>query len=182
MDFKGTRFIFPSDEFYVQGGVPIPAAEEYEDFAQIENGVGLMAKFKQEMLEALPELPPWIADRKVSVATGVSAADFLTQMYEILKEKYPNLIVNIYPITNFFFGESITVTGLLTGRDIAVQLERKDLGSEVFISDVMLRGQDGKFLDDMKVEDVAGWINKKITPIGGTGGEFARALIGMTEN
>lgn len=182
LDFKGTRFIFPSDEFYVQGGVPIPAAEEYEDFAQIENGVGLMAKFKQEMLEALPELPPWIADRKVSVATGVSAADFLTQMYEILKEKYPNLIVNIYPITNFFFGESITVTGLLTGRDIAVQLERKDLGSEVFISDVMLRGQDGKFLDNMKVEDVAGWINKKITPIGGTGGEFARALIGMTEN
>ena len=90
--------------------------------------------------------------------------------------------MNIYPITNFFFGESITVTGLLTGRDIAVQLERKDLGSEVFISDVMLRGQDGKFLDDMKVEDVAGWINKKITPIGGTGGEFARALIGMTEN
>ena len=112
----------------------------------------------------------------------MSAADFLRQMYEILKEKYPNLIVNIYPITNFFFGESITVTGLLTGRDIAVQLERKDLGSEVFISDVMLRGQDGKFLDDMKVEDVAGWINKKITPIGGTGGDFARALIGMTEN
>ena len=182
LEFKGSRFIFPSDEFHVQAGLPVPAANEYEDFVQIENGVGMLAKFKQEIIDYVPHMPPWIPDRKDSIATGVSAHGFIEEMVELLREYFPNLTVNVYPITNFFFGESVTVTGLLTGRDISVQLEGKDLGSEVFITDVMLRGENGKFLDDLTVEDVENWINKKVTPIENTGAAFVQALIGIKEN
>ena len=181
LEFKGSRFIFPSDEFYVLAGLPVPNANDYEDFSQIENGVGLLSKFKQELIDAMPDLPPWIPDRKVSIATGVSAYNFILEMIAMLNEKFPNLIVNVYPITNFFFGESVTVTGLLTGRDISVQLDGKDLGSEVFISDVMLRGEDNKFLDDLSVSDVSNWINKKVTPVENNGAQFALALLGIKE-
>ncbi|MBR2860946.1 MAG: DUF512 domain-containing protein [Clostridia bacterium] len=178
LEFKGTRFIFPSDEFYVLAGIPVPQASEYEDFVQIENGVGLLAKFRQEVLDFIPEMPPWIPDRKVSIATGVSAAGFMREICDILNEHFPNLTVNIFPITNFFFGESVTVTGLLTGRDIAVQLDGKDTGSETFICDVMLR-QDNKFLDDLTVKDVENWINKKITPVENNGAAFVKAILGV---
>lgn len=181
LDFSGSRFIFPSDEFYVLADLPVPDYAEYEDFPQIENGIGLMAKLKQEIIECLDELPPWIPDRKVSIATGVSAEKFIRQMCDIVCEKFPNLIVNVYPITNFFFGETVTVTGLLTGRDIAVQLEGKDLGSELIISDVMIRDKGDKFLDDLSVSDLSNWINKKVVPIAQTGEAFARALIGFKE-
>ncbi len=182
LEFKGSRFIYPSDEFYVLANLPVPQANEYEDFVQIENGVGLLAKFKQELIDSLDELLPWIPDRKVSIATGISAAGFIEEMCGILKERFPNLIVNIFPIKNFFFGESVTVTGLLTGRDIAVQLDGKDLGSEVFICDVMLRGEENKFLDDLTTGDVSNWINKKVTPIENNGADFAKAVLGMKEN
>jgi NifB/MoaA-like Fe-S oxidoreductase len=142
----------------------------------------MLAKFKQELLDYIPNMPPWIPDRKVSIATGVSAAGFMAEMVGILNEHFPNLTVNIFPITNFFFGESVTVTGLLTGRDIAVQLDGKDTGSEVFISDVMLRGENGKFLDDLSVSDVENWINKKVTPIENTGAAFVQALLGIKES
>lgn len=181
LDFKGSRFIFPSDEFYVQADLPVPAAECYEDFAQIENGIGLLSKFRQEVVEALENVPPWIPDRKVSCATGISAAKFIREICDMIIDRFPNLIVNVYPITNFFFGESVTVTGLLTGRDIAVQLEGRDLGSEVFITDVMLRGEDGRFLDDMRVEDVENWIHKKVTPIENTGEAFVNAMLGVKQ-
>lgn len=182
LDFKGSRFIYPSDEFYVQANLPIPNYNDYEDFCQIENGVGMLAKFKQELIDCLPDLPPWIPDRTVSIATGVSAVTFMEEMVAIMNERFPNLKVNIFPITNFFFGESVTVTGLLTGRDIAVQLENKDVGSEILICDNMLRGENGKFLDDLSVQDVENWINKKITPIENSGSAFALALLGIKEN
>ena len=155
LDFSGSRFIFPSDEFYVLAGLPIPSYDEYEDFPQIENGVGLLSSFVAEK--------------------------FIRQMCDIVCEKFPNLIVNVYPITNFFFGETVTVTGLLTGRDIAVQLEGKDLGSELIISDVMIRDKGDKFLDDLSVSDLSNWINKKVTPIAQTGEAFTKALIAFKE-
>ena len=123
-------------------------------------------------------MPPWIPDRKISIATGVSAAGFMKEICDLLKEHFPNLTVNIFPITNFFFGESVTVTGLLTGRDIAVQLDGKDTGAETLICDVMLR-QDNKFLDDLTVKDVENWINKKITPVENNGAAFVKAILGI---
>ncbi|MBP5661960.1 MAG: DUF512 domain-containing protein, partial [Clostridia bacterium] len=181
LEFKGSRFIFPSDELYVQAGIPVPPAEEYEGFSQIENGVGLLARFRQEFSETLddPALPPWIPDRKVSVALGVSAQSFIKGLCETLCDRYPNLTVLVYPITNFFFGESVTVTGLLTGRDIAVQLDGKDLGEETLICDVMLRGENGRFLDDLSVQDVENWINHKIKPTENNGKALIYALLGI---
>ncbi len=179
LDFKGSRFIYPSDEFYVQAGMETPPLECYEELAQIENGVGLLSKFRQEVTEALENVPPWIPDRKISIPTGVSSYEFIRKMCDIVIDRFPNLTVNVYPITNFFFGETITVTGLLTGRDISVQLEGKDLGSEVLITDVMLRGESGKFLDDLTVKDVENWINTKVIPTENTGAAFVNALLGI---
>ena len=99
----------------------------------------MLAKFERELLEILPALPPWIVDRKVSIACGVSVAPFINRLCGILKEKYANLDIYIYPIHNHFFGESVTVTGLITGRDIAVQLDGQPLGDELLISRSMLR-------------------------------------------
>ncbi len=181
LEFKGSRFIFPSDEFYVLSQMPVPNANEYEDFPQIENGIGLLAKFRRELTDTLEMLPPWIPDRKISIATGVSAESFMNEMCGMLKDKFPNLTVNVYPIKNFFFGESVTVTGLLTGRDIAVQMEDKDKGSELFITDVMLRGADGKFLDDFSVEDLENWLNIKVIPVENTGRAFAYAILGIND-
>ena len=105
-------------------------------------------------------------DRKVSIACGVSVAPFIKKLCGMLKEKYYNLDVYIYPIHNHFFGESVTVTGLITGRDIAVQLDGQPLGDELLISRSMLREKDDEqhFLDDLTLKDVSNWINHKITP------------------
>ena len=119
----------------------MPPYEAYEGFCQLENGVGMLAKFERELLEILPALPPWIVDRKVSIACGVSVAPFINRLCGMLKEKYANLDIYIYPIHNHFFGESVTVTGLITGRDIAVQLDGQPLGDELLISRSMLRGK-----------------------------------------
>lgn len=181
LDMIGSRFIFPSDEFYVLADMPIPSYDSYEDFPQIENGIGLVAKLRQEIIDAFDEMPPWIPDRKISIATGISSEKFIRQMVDLIREKYPNLIANIYPIKNYFFGETVTVTGLLTGRDIAVQLENKDLGSELLISDVMIRDKGDKFLDDMSVSDLSRWLNITVTPTKQSGEDFIRSIIGIKE-
>ena len=182
LELKGSRFIYPSDCFYLLSDIPSPETSVYEDFKQINNGVGLMSRFKQQLNDCLDSLPPWSPDRKVSVVTSISSAKFAKEAANVLSEKYPNVIINIYPITNFFCGESVTEMSLLTGKDIAVQLEGKDLGSEVLISKDMLQKNCGKFLDNISVGDVENWINKKVTPIPCTGDAFAKGVLGIQED
>ena len=181
LEMKGTRFIFAADEMYLTANRELPPYETYEGFCQLENGVGMLAKFERELLEILPALPPWIVDRKVSIACGVSVAPFINRLCGILKEKYANLDIYIYPIHNHFFGESVNVTGLITGRDIAVQLDGQPLGDELLISRSMLREKDQEqhFLDDLTVLDVSNWINHKITPTDNDGAAFALAVLGL---
>jgi len=181
LEMKGTRFIFAADELYLTAGKPLPDYDSYEGFPQIENGVGLLVKFERELTDELPSMPPWIPDRKVSMACGTSAEPFFRKMCAKLNELYPNLKVNIYPIKNYFFGESITVSGLLTGKDIGVQTDGRDLGSELFISKCMLRAGTDIFLDDVTVSGLSGWINKKVTPIDNDGAAFARYITGTEE-
>lgn len=181
LDMKGSKFIFAADELYLIANKPLPSYDSYEDFPQIENGVGLLAKFERELDEELPFLPPWILDRTVSMVCGVSAEPFFRKMAEKLNVHYPNLKLIIYPIKNYFFGESITVSGLLTGRDIGVQTDGKEMGSELFLSKGMLKADTELFLDDITVSALAGWINKKVTPVENDGGAFARAITGTEE-
>jgi len=122
-----------------------------------------------------------------SVTMSFSSSGRATSTYNV--QWYNDNIVTSFPL-----GTKVTTVDLIINyglcndssssgdHDISVQLEGKDLGSEVFISDVMLRGENGKFLDDLSVSDVENWINKKVTPIENTGAAFAQALIGIKEN
>jgi NifB/MoaA-like Fe-S oxidoreductase len=153
----GTTFVFPSDEFYCLSGEPIPPKSWYEDYPQIENGVGLLSQLEEGMREAQedddrPEedAPP----RRVYVAvTGVSAAPHLTR----LTRRYapPGTQVRIAVIRNDFFGETITVTGLLTGGDTLAQLSTEMLAGAdaLLISRNMLRHERDLFLDDMTLTE-----------------------------
>ncbi len=181
LEMKGTRFIFASDEMYLLAKREIPKAEHYEDFAQLENGVGMLAKMEREVEETLSgqELPPWIVDREISIACGVSVAPFITKLTEKVIEKYGNLKVNVCPIKNYFFGESVTVTGLLTCKDIAVQMEGKRLGSQLLISKSMLRQGEDTFLDNLTVKDLSGWLCCAVCPVENDGESFVRALLGV---
>lgn len=179
LSLKGTRFIYAADELYVTANRELPKYETYENFPQLENGVGMLAKFEHELDGAIAELPPWILDRTVSIACGVSAEKFIRRMCDKLCKKYTNLTVHVYPVRNFFFGDSVTVTGLLTGKDIAVQLEGKKLGEELLISRTMLRAGTETFLDDITVSDLASWINHKVTPVDNDGEAFAYAVLGL---
>ncbi len=153
----GTTFAFPSDEFYALSGEPVPPAEWYEGFAQIENGVGMMAKMAQEMADAQEDEQFYgekpAPARTYVLITGVSAAPFLAQ----LANRYapPNVTVRIAKLINHFFGETITVTGLLTGADTLSQLTPDLLNGadSVLLSHNMLRHERDRFLDDMTLDE-----------------------------
>ncbi|MBR3750485.1 MAG: DUF512 domain-containing protein [Clostridia bacterium] len=181
LEMKGTRFIFASDEMYLLAGRDIPRHDTYEDYAQLENGVGMLAKMEHEVEEALadPERPPWILDREVAIACGVSVAPFIRKLADKITDIYGNLNLHVYPIKNFFFGESVTVTGLLTCKDIGVQLEGKPIGRELLISKSMLRQGENTFLDNLTVQDLSGWLCKPVTPVENDGESFVKALLGV---
>ena len=157
----GTRFIYAADEFYLLADRPIPPAEAYEGYAQIENGVGLLRSLEEEWMEALAAAP--VADaRHVSIITGVSAGPHLKKLTGLAMEKHPGLRIDVHMIENHFFGETITVAGLLTGQDIAAQLAGKDLGTAAYIPKAMLRSGTEVFLDDMTVTELS---EKLSTPV-----------------
>lgn len=175
----GSRIIYIADEFYIMAGRKIPDYETYEDFPQIENGVGLIAALKQEFLEGLEELDAELTEqRTVSIATGVSPYEYIREMAEILKDKIKYLNINIYKIENCFFGKNVTVTGLLTGQDIIDQLKDKELGDELLISKSMLRSGEQIFLDDYTVSDLEKELNVKIKIVENNGKDFIAKVIG----
>lgn len=151
----GTRFVFASDEYYIKAQMPLPKYESYEAFDQIENGVGMVAKFLYECGDA-KEL---VAKRHLSIATGVDSYAF----FEDIAEKADGKI-DVYPIKNFTFGNSVTVSGLLGGGDYIKALKDKPLGDKLLISADSLR--DGKvFLDDVKLYELEEKLGVKIVPI-----------------
>ncbi len=150
----GTRFIYASDEFYLLAGRSVPPAESYEGYAQIENGVGLLRSMEDEFLEALDTAPE--ADKRhVSVITGKAACDLMEKLAHTAMEKYPGLRIDVHCVINHFFGEKITVAGLLTGQDISAQLAGKNLGEAAYIPAAMLRSGTDVFLDDMTVSQLS---------------------------
>lgn len=160
----GTRIFFCGDEFYIKAGRDIPADEFYEDYTQLENGVGMIRLMDTEFSSALklsdePDTVPF------SIACGVSVAPYFENWIDMAKKRYPNLDGRVYPIVNDFFGHSINVTGLITGGDLIKQLKDKDLGQRLFISQNMLRREEMDFLDDVKLEEAAAALGVPIYPI-----------------
>lgn len=164
LDEIGTRFIYAADEFYLLAGWDIPVADEYEGYAQIENGVGLLRSMEDEFTEALEESPS--ADhRHISIITGKASSLLMRKLARLAMEKCPGLTIDVHSITNAFFGEKITVSGLLTGQDIAAQLKGKDLGEAAYISTAMLRHGTDVFLDDMTVPQLSVALDTPVYPV-----------------
>ena len=178
----GSRIFFPGDELYVKSGRPLPEETFYEDFSQIENGVGMIASMKAEFdyeaeeCDAVDKRP-----RTVSVATGYAAYEFIKELAQRVEDACQGLKVNVYKIRNDFFGESITVSGLLTGTDLAGQLgsfaERGELGETLYLSRNMLRAEGDLFLDGMTPSELSEKLmGVKIEFLQNDGAEFFSAL------
>lgn len=148
----GRRFVFAADELYLKAGRDIPALEAYEDFPQWENGVGLIALFRREEPEAL-EAATALRLTNVSLITGESAAAELTRFAQALSRK-TGIGIQVHVIRNEFFGGQVSVTGLLTGRDILSQLKGCFLGETLLVPDVLLKEGEDLLLDDISLADL----------------------------
>ena len=176
----GTRMVFASDEFYITAERPIPDADYYEEYPQYENGVGLLRSLSDEVDAALDMQEEYSRKRKVSLATGTLAGGFHKELVKRISARFPTFECNVYPIVNHFFGETITVAGLVTGGDLIEQLKGQDLGEELIIPKVMLKADEDIFLDDVTLDEVREALDIKITPIANDGYDYLDALLGVS--
>ena len=173
----GTRLVFPADEFYCLSGLPLPTDEEYEDYPQIENGVGMLRMFETDLEYAAEDLPmEETPPRRICIATGTSVAPFLRELAN--KHAPRGTTVEVRPIVNKFFGESVTVAGLITGQDLVAQCQDVQ-ADEILIVRSMIRAEGDLFLDNMSVDEVRAKLPcpLKITENSGEG--FRRAISGQ---
>ena len=173
----GTRIFFCADELYISAGCELPRDEFYEDCPQLENGVGMMRLLITEFENELRE-PIQPDGREFSVATGVAAANYLTNLLYIANKKCDIIKGNVFGIRNKFFGETINVAGLLTGGDIISQLSGKNLGSRLLIARNMLRQGENVFLDDITVEELSEKLGVPIRVVEQDGSDLLHAFLG----
>jgi len=169
----GTRIFYCSDELYLTAGLPFPPVRHYEDFPQIELGVCMAPLFEQEFLDAIETVPPDAAAKPFAVATGKLFYPILRKLIDLLNRKCNNIHGYAYAVENRFFGEKITVAGLVTGGDLIGQLKDKDLPERLFIPSTMLRSGETVFLDDVTCEDVERELGVRVVAVENDG----RALI-----
>jgi len=174
----GTRLVYLSDEFYINAKLPIPEAEEYEGFPQLENGVGLVASLKEEFDSGIELLEYGNKKREVTVVTGELVYSFIDGLCQRLMQRCGGLKINCYAIKNNFFGGGVNVSGLVVGGDIKEQLCKKQLGEEMFIPSSMLRSGEDVFLDNMTLDELEAALHIKITPIDNDGYEFIERITG----
>lgn len=177
----GSSVVYAADEFYLMAGVEMPGYEDYEDFPQLENGVGLVALLKHEFYEFLEEAGGSLKldrERNVSIATGISAYSLIKELADALEKRFELLKVKVYAVRNNFFGETVTVSGLLTGQDVIARLQGEELGQELFIAQSMLKADEDVFLDDLTLEEAACRLGIKITPVRNSGKTFVEKILG----
>ena len=178
----GSRQFFAADEFYLKSGRPLPDAEYYEDYPQIENGVGMLRSFSDEFGMALEDIEEFARaerdERTVSLVTGAASYPMMMGLKEKLSVLCPEITLNVYKIANNFFGESITVSGLLTGKDICEQLKGQNLGEELLIPENALRHGEDVFLCGMTVGEMSETLGVKVTPAGSDGYGLVEAILG----
>ena len=174
----GTRLVWCSDEFYLKAGRPLPGDEFFEDYTQLENGVGMLRLLEVEFNAALYGLTGEETAPPFAVATGVSAAPYIAELARRLGEKCPGVRGKVYAIENRFFGETINVAGLVTGGDLIGQLRGKELGERLLIPSSMLRDGENVFLDDVTLEEAEGALGVPIVPVEQDGGALCDAMLG----
>ena len=184
---SGSHFVHASDEWYLTSGEPFPPEETYDGYPQIENGVGIKVSLCRESEDALEEMSEGdrkeiafdaTCGRKVTVVCGMSARDFMESLCGSAMERFPGLTVQVAAIRNDFFGERITVSGLITGQDLVAQLDGKDLGEAVLLPDCMLKSDEDIFLDDMTLAEVASALQVPVNIVKSDGGELLQTILG----
>ena len=179
----GSRLFFCSDEFYIKANRPLPEDPFYEEYSQIENGVGMLTSFETDIKREIEYIDEYLAEykapRTVSIVTGFAAYQNIKNMCSLLESAVDSLHINVYPIRNNFFGDNITVAGLLTATDIIAQLKGKDLGDELLFPACALRADGDLFLDDKTPQDVSNELNVKTTPTEDEGELFIKKVLGI---
>lgn len=171
MEKFGTHLAFCGDELYIKAGLPMHDTEYYEQFTQFENGIGMISLFMEEFRCALPDCEGRSA-RPFCIATGTAAAPFMRTLLDEAAQKCDNLNGTVYTIRNTFFGEGVSVAGLITGTDLIEQLKGKDLGERVLISENMLRDGGDVFLDDVTPAQVEEALGVPLVPVHIDGGDL----------
>ena len=174
----GIHFIHAGDEWYLLAEEEIPEEERYDGYLQLENGVGMIRLLREECKEAFRALPGDEKSRRVSMATGLLAYPELCRIADMLKEKYPRTKVQIYPVRNDFFGEKITVSGLITGGDLIRQLKGKDLGERLLLPCNMFRSEEDVFLDDVTLAEVEEALQVRADIVKSSGQDLIDAILG----
>lgn len=174
----GIHFIHPGDEWYLLAGEPMPPEEQYDGYLQLENGVGMVRLLENEVEEAMSQETGDEREIECSIATGKLAYPLICGLVKKVQEKFPNLTVHVYPITNEFFGENITVAGLLTGQDIIAQLKGKMFGSRLLLPCNILRSGEDVFLDDVTLGEVESALQVEVDIVKSSGQDFVHALLG----
>ncbi len=185
----GTHFVHASDEWYILAGMPLPGEENYDGYPQLENGVGMVRLLLTEFEEARHEIAAGLAGGKkelvapvkMSIATGRLAYPFISHMAQQMEELFSGLTVQVFAVRNDFFGEQITVSGLLTGGDIIAQLKGKDLGCALMLPQNVLRSGENVFLDDVTTIQMESALQVPVNIVKSSGRDFADAIVQLIE-
>ena len=183
LEKNGSRQFFAADEFYLKSGRPLPDTDYYEDYPQLENGVGMLRSFSDEFGMALEDVEDMLSrfsgPRTVTAVTGAASYPMIKGFADKLSALCEGLCINVVKIINNFFGESITVSGLLTGRDIYEQVRGLELGDELLIPSSALRADECDFLCGMTLAELSDKLGLKVTPVDNDGYAFAEAVFGV---
>lgn len=175
---RGIAVACAADEFFIKAGLPLPPYEYYDDFTQLEDGVGLCTLLKHEFYEALDYFPPAEYNRRVTIPTGKAAYSTIKELADAAEHRYNGLKIDVLAMENNFFGELITVTGLLTGGDIAAQLKERDNGDAVLICESTLRYEHDKFIDDTTPDYVERELKLPVLMVPNDGYKLLCAMLG----
>lgn len=178
----GMHFIHASDEWYILAEREMPEEERYDGYLQLENGVGMIRNFIEEVKDYLDSIEG--DDRVINVSTisGVLAYDTIKSSCDKINKKFPNVNVHVYKIINDYFGHSITVTGLLTGQDICAQLSGKELGDNLLLPTNTLKADENIFLDDMTLEELENNLQINAIIVKSSGVDFVKTIINENED
>ena len=176
----GTHFVHASDEWYILAEEELPQEEQYDGYLQLENGVGMLRLLLDEFAEAMEEdriNGRQVRAKHITLATGRLAYRFIKQMAKQMEERYEGLQIDVIAIRNDFFGEMITVSGLLTGQDIMAQLKDRDLGEKLLLPQNVLKSGEPVFLDDYTLDDIEKALQVRIDIVKSSGRDFIEAIL-----
>ena len=174
----GIHFIHAGDEWYLLAEEEVPEEERYDGYLQLENGVGMLRLLFNEFEEGMERLGDGDRSGEISAATGKLAYPYISRMADRIQERYPGVKVHVYCIRNDFFGERITVSGLITGQDIIAQLKGKELGSRLLLPCNMLKADEDVFLDDITVKEVSDALQVPVDIVKSSGQDLIDAILG----